>query len=108
MSTSAGEVERIARLAGLALDPESLPALAGQIRQILDYVSQLEGVEHSARADQEYPGPRQSLRDDEPRRTPLAVPLDQLAPAFREGLFLVPRVEGTGGPEAASTERDGK
>ena len=75
---------------------------SNQVRQILDYVSQIEGVEQSQLSGQEYPGPRQSLREDEPHQTPLSVPLDQLAPVFRDGLFLVPRVRGTGPPGAAA------
>lgn len=97
MSVTRGEVEHIARLAALAVDEESLPVLTEQIGRILEYVSQLEAVDEGGmRAGRGYPGPRQSLRDDEPRRTVLALPLDQIAPAFKQGLFLVPRLGGLG------------
>ncbi|MBI4502951.1 MAG: Asp-tRNA(Asn)/Glu-tRNA(Gln) amidotransferase subunit GatC [Gemmatimonadetes bacterium] len=97
MSVTREEVEHVARLAALGVDEQSLPTLTEQISRILDYVSQLERVEQSDQESTlEYPGPRQPLRDDQPHRTPLAVPLAQMAPRFRHGLFLVPRLGGVG------------
>ena len=107
MSVTRAEVEHIARLAALALDEKSLPALTEQIGQILEYVSQLEAVEDAGDpAGGAYPGPRQPLREDNVRPTPLALPLQELAPAFRDGLFLVPRLGGVGSGAAAPVEDD--
>jgi aspartyl-tRNA(Asn)/glutamyl-tRNA(Gln) amidotransferase subunit C len=98
------DVQHVAHLAGLALDHDELPALAQQIGEILTYISQLEAVEPGDREVQRpYPGPRQPLRKDEARPSLLAQPLAEMAPAFREGLFLVPRLSGTG-PEDPSPE----
>jgi aspartyl-tRNA(Asn)/glutamyl-tRNA(Gln) amidotransferase subunit C len=96
-------VEHIARLASLALDEATLPDLTRQIGQILDYVSQLEAIDAAGKSLTPYPGPRPPLREDEPQRTPLAVPLEEIAPAFADGLFLVPRL-GAVGPDASGPD----
>jgi aspartyl-tRNA(Asn)/glutamyl-tRNA(Gln) amidotransferase subunit C len=102
------EIERIARLAALAVEPEALPALTRHIAGILDYVSQLEqldtaGVEPDA--GNPSAGPGQGLRPDVARRATLAFPPAELAPAFQDGLFLVPRLGAVGDdsrPEGAA------
>ncbi|MBI4421751.1 MAG: Asp-tRNA(Asn)/Glu-tRNA(Gln) amidotransferase subunit GatC [Gemmatimonadetes bacterium] len=104
MSVTRSEVEHIARLAALAVDEASLPVLTEQIGRILEYVSQLDAVQaagtEASAATGDYPGPRQPLRPDQVRRTSLAVPLERIAPAFKDGLFLVPRLTGLGDDEA--------
>ncbi len=95
MSVTRSEVEHIARLAALAIDEQSLPALTAQIGRILEYVSQLEVVQgpvEGVPSGADYPGPHQQLRADEAHRTTLALPLQAIAPALRDGLFLVPRL----------------
>jgi aspartyl-tRNA(Asn)/glutamyl-tRNA(Gln) amidotransferase subunit C len=107
VSVSREEVERVARLAALALEHESLPELTRQIGRILEYVSQLEGVQDTGQERAlEYAGPRQPLRDDIPKSTPLAVPLEEIAPLFRDGLFLVPRLGAVGPQSGAAIEDD--
>jgi aspartyl-tRNA(Asn)/glutamyl-tRNA(Gln) amidotransferase subunit C len=107
VSLSRQEVERVARLAALALENESLPALTEQIGRILDYVSQLEAVQDPGQEKAlEYPGPRQPLREDTPRRAPLALPLEEIAPLFRDGLFLVPRLGAVGSNDDRAIEDD--
>ncbi len=107
MSVTRADVEHIARLAALAVDEKSLPALTEQIRQILEYVSQLEAVEDADHlVGESYPGPRQPLRDDTARSAPLALPLEDMAPAFHHGLFLVPRLGGVGSGAVTPVEDD--
>ena len=101
MTVTRTQVEHIAKLAALALDEATLPDLTRQIGQILEYVSRLETVEGSHDLPGSYPGPRAPLRDDEPHRTPLAFPLAEMAPAFADGLFLVPRL-GAVGPDGTN------
>ena len=97
MTVRREEVERVTRLAALAVDEKSLDQLTRQIGRILDYVSQLENVAEDSPDDgRGYPGPRQPLREDRVHRVTLGVPLEQLAPSFRDGLFLVPRLGGVG------------
>ena len=94
MNVSRADVERIAQLAALDLDDESLPALTRQIGRILEYVSQLERVQGAAEMSGiAHPPP---LRPDVVQRFDLAIPPSRLAPAFKDGLFLVPRLGGVG------------
>ena len=94
MTVTRAEVERIARLAALSVDEASLPALTQQIARILDYVSRLEAVQGDGDDAEDPPdhGPNQPLRPDLPRRADLARSVAEMAPAFRDGLFLVPRL----------------
>lgn len=93
MTVSRQEVERIARLAELHVDEAALPALTEQMSRILDYVSQIAAVSGTEAVQPFTPGPT-ALRfraDDEPP-VPLALTPAQIAPAFRDGFFLVPRL----------------
>lgn len=94
MSVSREDVERIAKLAALDVDEGSLPALTAQIGRILEYVSQLERVQGAAAMPgiSHPPG----LRQDVVRKPDLAAPPGSIAPAFKDGLFLVPRLGGVG------------
>lgn len=93
MSVSPEEVRRIAHLAELDVDEDALPALVAHLSQILDYVSQLQDV-LSGEAVHPLPGgPDASrLRPDEVRPWPLAAGPADMAPAFEDGFFVVPRL----------------
>ena len=93
MSVSREETLRIAQLAELHVDDEQATALAEELSRILDYVAQLAAVPASEQAKPFAPGPDQiALRADEARPWPLAIPPGKLAPAFKEGFFVVPRL----------------
>lgn len=93
MSVTPDEVLKIARLAELHVDEAALPALVEQMSRILDYVAQLAGVPATEGVKPYIPGPEEiAFRADEVRPAPLAFGPDQLAPAFRDGFFLVPRL----------------
>ena len=94
MSVSRADVERIAQLAALDVDDASLAALTQQIGRILEYVSQLEAVQGTAQMPGISHAPE--LRADVVRKADLAVPPGEFAPAFKSGLFLVPRLGGVG------------
>ena len=99
MTVERDDVEHVARLAALALDTKTLDELTRQIGQILDYVSQLQDVAEDTTGGRGYPGPRQELRVDQAQHTALAISLEQMAPAFQDGLFLVPRLGAVGDTE---------
>jgi aspartyl-tRNA(Asn)/glutamyl-tRNA(Gln) amidotransferase subunit C len=93
MSVSREEVLRIARLAELQVDEEALPMLVGQMSAILDYVAQLQEVPAGEIARPFTSGPDEvRLRPDEVRPWPLAFGPEQMAPEFRDGLFVVPKL----------------
>jgi len=104
MSVSRDDVRKIARLAELHVDEAALPALVEQMSRILDYVAQIGSVPASEMVKPFIPGPAGSrLRPDEVRPAPLAFGPTDMAPAFREGFFLVPRLSAfeRGADEAA-------
>lgn len=93
MSVTRAEVERIARLAELHVDDAALPVLTEQMSRILDYVSQIAAVPGTETVQPFTPGPvALRFRADEVRPAPVALTPAQLAPAFRDGFFLVPRL----------------
>lgn len=94
MSVTRDEVLRIARLAELDVDEETLPELADQMSRILDYVAQLSAVPTNGSLKVFVPGPDAiRVRIDEVNPAPLAVGPDKFAPAFKEGFFVVPRLD---------------
>ncbi len=100
MSATRDEIERMARLASLAVDDEALPQLTEQIASILTYIAVLEEVvdpqdDPQAEGREFQPGPPVApLRSDELGSVPLARPLGEFAPAMRDGFFVVPKLEG--------------
>lgn len=94
MSVSRDEVLRIARLAELEVDDEALPALAEQMSRILDYVAQLSAAAGNNGSRPFVPGPDAiRFRPDAVNPWPLAVGPDKLAPAFKGGFFVVPKLD---------------
>ncbi len=97
MSVPRSEVERIAGLACLSLDPALLTTLTHQVGAILDYVAQLEGLSDEDHIEPFRPGPACApLRSDEVRPAPSALIPAQMAPELADGHDLVPRVSGRG------------
>jgi aspartyl-tRNA(Asn)/glutamyl-tRNA(Gln) amidotransferase subunit C len=93
MSVSREEVLKIAQLAELEVDEATLPALAEQMSRILEYVAQISSVAASEAVKPFIPGPDAvPFRADEVKPIPLAFGPDQLAPAFKEGFFLGPKL----------------
>lgn len=93
MSVTRDEVLRIARLAELDVDEDTLPELADQMSRILDYVAQLSAVPANGSVKVFVPGPDAiRFRSDEVNPAPLALGPDKFAPAFKEGFFVVPRL----------------
>ena len=94
MSVTRDEVLRIARLAELDVDEETLPELADQMSRILDYVAQLSAVPTNGSLKVFVPGPDAiRFRIDDVNPAPLAGGPDTFAPAFKEGFFVVPRLD---------------
>ena len=93
MSVTHDEVLKIARLAELDVSEEALPLLAEQMSRILDYVAQINAVPASEGVKPFVPGPDAlRFRTDEVKPIPLAFGPETLAPAFKDGFFLVPKL----------------
>jgi aspartyl-tRNA(Asn)/glutamyl-tRNA(Gln) amidotransferase subunit C len=93
MSVSREEALRIAQLAEMDVDEEALPELTEQLSAILEYVAQLNAVSAADNARTFIAGPDiVRFRPDEVRPQPLALTPKEMAPAFKEGFFAVPRL----------------
>jgi aspartyl-tRNA(Asn)/glutamyl-tRNA(Gln) amidotransferase subunit C len=93
MSVTHDDVRKIARLAELDVSDEALPLLAEQMSRILEYVAQINAVPASEGVRPFVPGPDAvRFRPDEVKPAPLAFGPAQLAPVFKDGFFLVPKL----------------
>jgi aspartyl/glutamyl-tRNA(Asn/Gln) amidotransferase C subunit len=91
VSVTRAEIRRIAELAELAVDEQTAAELEAQLSRILDYVAQLGELPKDGAGEGDDRVVR--LRADEPGRAdPLARPPNEWAPAFKGGLFVVPRL----------------
>jgi len=87
------DVLHIARLAELAVDDAEVETLTAQLDGIVGYVAQLDALPAEPGAEGFHPGPRALVwRADEVRPEPLSIPPSALAPEFRGGFFVVPRL----------------
>jgi aspartyl-tRNA(Asn)/glutamyl-tRNA(Gln) amidotransferase subunit C len=93
MRISPDEVLKVARLAELAVEEADLPTLVRQFNDIVGYVAQLDALPAEGDIAPLVPGPEAvRWREDTVAPEPLALPPSALAPAFREGFFVVPRL----------------
>ncbi|HEX4573973.1 MAG TPA: Asp-tRNA(Asn)/Glu-tRNA(Gln) amidotransferase subunit GatC [Gemmatimonadales bacterium] len=93
MSVTLDEVRHIARLAELDVAEATLPGLAAEMSRILEYIAQISGVPASEGVKPFVPGPDAlRFRADEVKPWPLAFGPERLAPAFKDGFFLVPKL----------------
>jgi aspartyl-tRNA(Asn)/glutamyl-tRNA(Gln) amidotransferase subunit C len=94
MSVSRDEVLRIAQLAELDVEEDALPQLVENMSRIIDYVAQLSAVPANGSMKSFIPGPDAiRFRPDEVTPAPLAFGPDVFAPAFKEGFFVVPKLD---------------
>jgi len=93
MSLSTAEVNKIAWLGRLAIDPDKIEAYARDLSGILDFVEQMSAVDTSAVEPMAHPQDlAQRLRPDaatEPNQREL---FQAIAPLVEAGLYLVPKV----------------
>jgi aspartyl/glutamyl-tRNA(Asn/Gln) amidotransferase C subunit len=87
------DVLAIARLAAIDVQEAELPVLVAQLNRIVGYVAQLESAPAGDGTEAFVPGPTAlPLREDVVRPEPLSRPPAELAPAWRGGYFVVPRL----------------
>jgi len=93
MSIEQGDVLHVARLAELEVAEADLPTLVEQLGRIVEFVAQLNEVPAGEQAPPFLAGPREvALRPDEVRPAMLARSPAEMAPEFRHGFFVVPKL----------------
>jgi aspartyl-tRNA(Asn)/glutamyl-tRNA(Gln) amidotransferase subunit C len=94
MSINRDDIEKIARLARLALAEQEIPTYAEELSRVLGLVEQLRGADTSAVTPMAHPLPglRQRLRPDNVTETDQHELYQRNAPQVQGGLYLVPRV----------------
>jgi aspartyl-tRNA(Asn)/glutamyl-tRNA(Gln) amidotransferase subunit C len=97
MSLAADQVQRLARLARIAIRPEESGAVLASLNRVLELIDQMRavdtsGVEPMAHALDAKASVAQRLRPDEVTETDQRELLQSVAPAVERGLYLVPKV----------------
>ncbi|MDX1656721.1 MAG: Asp-tRNA(Asn)/Glu-tRNA(Gln) amidotransferase subunit GatC [Candidatus Competibacteraceae bacterium] len=93
MPLGPADVERIAHLARLAIDPADVPGYARDLSAILDLVEQMSAVDTTGVEPMAHPlDLAQRLRADEVSETDQRELYQSIAPLVSDGLYLVPRV----------------
>ncbi len=93
MSLSPAEVEKIAHLGRLALEPVQAEGLAQDLSRILDLVDQMNAVDTAGVEPMAHPlEMSQRLRPDKVTEADRREDFQAVAPETEAGLYLVPRV----------------
>lgn len=93
MALKTSDVAKIAHLARLAVDDDALVHYASELSRILDLVEQMADVDTAGVAPMAHPlHMSQRLRPDRVTEPNQREHFQGIAPATRDGLYLVPRV----------------
>jgi aspartyl-tRNA(Asn)/glutamyl-tRNA(Gln) amidotransferase subunit C len=92
VSVTRQDIAKIAALAELAVDDAAAEELQRQLTRILDYVAQLSEVTDDAAGGGAGDERTARLRRDIVAPDPLSRAPKDIAPAFKDGLFTVPRM----------------
>jgi len=93
MSLDKTQVEKIAHLARLQIDPADVPEYATNLSNILDLVEQMDAVDTEGVDPMAHPTDAvQRLREDVVTETDQRDQFQAIAPQVENGLYLVPKV----------------
>lgn len=93
MSLDKTQVEKIAHLARLQIDPADVPEYATNLSNILDLVEQMDVVDTEGVNPMAHPTDAvQRLREDVVTETDQRDQFQSIAPQVENGLYLVPKV----------------
>ena len=93
MSLDKTQVEKIAHLARLQIDPADAPEYATNLSNILDLVEQMDAVDTEGVDPMAHPTDAvQRLREDVVTETDQRDQFQSIAPQVENGLYLVPKV----------------
>lgn len=99
MKIGTGDVRHIATLAELEISEAELPSLAADMERIVTFVEQLPDIPVEDRTSVTVGPSALRLREDVVDPVPLARPPEANAPAWRDGFFVVPALDGLGEDE---------
>ena len=91
MAIERSDLLRIAELARLSLSDAETDRLTRDCQAILEYFETIRGIGTGTDEPEVAEGPA-PLREDRADCDPLAAPLDAMAPAWRDGYFVLPRL----------------
>lgn len=95
MTIDPAEVRHVAQLAELAVSEADIATLAGQLERIVAFVAQLDELDLPVVELGSPVGPGAvELREDVVAPIPMASAPVDFAPAFEQGFFVVPRLDG--------------
>ena len=93
MSLAHSEVEKIAQLAAIAIQPNDVDAVGQKLSNILNLFAQLAAADTDNIDPMAHPlDQAQRLRDDVVAETDQREKFQAIAPAVEDGLYLVPKV----------------
>lgn len=93
MTIERKDIENIAHLARLRLDPGDVSEVTNSIANILALIDEMQTVSTNNVAPMAHPlDARQRLREDRVTETDRREELQRIAPSVESGLYLVPRV----------------
>ena len=97
MSLTTDQLQRIARLARIAVSPAESSAVTGRLNQVLGLIDRLQAQDTSGIEPMAHPldgalPVRQRLRPDAVSEPDRRAEYQKPAPAVEEGLYLVPKV----------------
>ncbi len=93
MSLSTAQVEHIARLSRIALDPTEVEATRLKLDSIFDLIEQMQAVDTTGVEPMSHPQELSArLRDDDATDSGHPALFQSIAPQAEAGLYLVPKV----------------
>lgn len=93
MSLGPDDVEKIAHLARLAIEPADVPGYASELSRILELVEQMNAVDTEHVAPMAHPlDETQRMRPDAVTEPDCREEFQAVAPQVEAGLYLVPKV----------------
>ncbi len=93
MSLSPADVEKVARLARLAMNAQELQAAQTQLNNIFGLIAEMQAIDTKGIAPMSHAQElAQRLREDKVTETNQRVAFQAIAPQVEAGLYLVPKV----------------
>lgn len=97
-------VRHVANLARLELDDDDIDRLAGEMASILSHFEELSEIDIPHEDGPAGRGLASRLRDDDVSSDPLSFGPPEMAPEWRDGFFVVPRLPALDSSQLAEDE----